>query len=64
MGEAGSVKWMFEQKLITYIPPRSTLNDYANNENTISIIEKLIQVSSLFFNDNEDKILILGENSR
>ena len=24
------LKWMFENKLINYVPPRSTLNDYAN----------------------------------
>jgi len=48
------LKWMFEQELIKYVPPRSTLNDYANNENTKNLIEKLIQVSALFFNENED----------
>ncbi len=41
------LKWMHEQELIKYIPPRSTLNDYANNEKTKLILEKLIQVSSL-----------------
>lgn len=52
------LKWMFEQELIKYTPPRSTLNDYANNENTKSILEKLIQISSLFFQANEDTIIL------
>ncbi len=52
------LKWMFESELIKSIPPRSTLNDYSNDENTIKLIEKLIQVSALFFNDNEDTLII------
>jgi hypothetical protein len=52
------LRWMFEQELIKSIPPRSTLNDYVNNENTKIIIEKLIQVSALFFNDNEDTTIL------
>lgn len=52
------LKWMFEQELISYIPPRSTLNDYSNDENTKFIIEKLIQLSALFFNDNEDTLIV------
>jgi transposase len=52
------LKWMFEQELIRYIPPRSTLNDYSNDENTRTIIEKLIQISALFFNENEDTAIL------
>ena len=52
------LKWMFEQELISYIPPRSTLNDYSNDENTKFIIERLIQLSALFFNDNEDTLIV------
>jgi len=52
------LKWMFEQELIKTIPPRSTLNDYSNDKNTIKLIERLIQVSALFFNDNEDTIIL------
>ena len=52
------LKWMFEQELIKHIPPRSTLNDYANDENTKKLIEKLIQVSALFFNENEDTAIM------
>lgn len=52
------LKWMFEKELIKSIPPRSTLNDYSNDENTRLIIEKLIQLSSLFFNDNEDTTIL------
>ena len=52
------LKKMFEEDLLKSIPPRSTLNDYSNNENTKQIIEKLIQVSALFFNDNEDTMIL------
>lgn len=51
------LKWMFEQELIRSIPARSTLNDYSNDENTKALIEKLIQVSALFFQENEDTII-------
>ncbi|VVB82729.1 Transposase DDE domain protein [uncultured archaeon] len=49
---------MYEQDLIKAIPSRSTLNDYSNDENTKAIIERLIQVSALFFNENEDTIIL------
>ncbi|MDP2672986.1 MAG: transposase [Nanoarchaeota archaeon] len=52
------LKWMFENELMKSIPPRSTLNDYSNNENTIKLIEKLIQISALFFQDNEDTMIL------
>jgi len=49
---------MYREELIRTIPPRSTLNDYANDENTLRLIEKLIQVSALFFNENEDTMIL------
>ncbi|VVB82431.1 Transposase DDE domain protein [uncultured archaeon] len=49
---------MYEEELIKTIPPRSTLNDYSNDENTKTIIERLIQISSLFFNENEDTVIL------
>ena len=49
---------MHEEGLIKSIPPRSTLNDYSNNENTLKLIERLVQVSALFFNDNEDTMIL------
>ena len=52
------LKWMLENGLINYVPPRSTLNDYANKENTKYLIEKLIQVSALFFQENEDTTIL------
>ncbi len=52
------LKRMFEDDLIKSIPPRSTLNDYVNNENTKFIVEKLIQASALFFTENEDTIIL------
>ncbi len=52
------LKKMYSEGLIQSIPPRSTLNDYANNESTKFLIEKLIQVSALFFAENEDTIIL------
>ncbi len=52
------LKWMFENELIKTIPPRSTLNRYSNYESTKALIERLIQVSALFFNENEDTIIL------
>lgn len=52
------LQWMFEKELIKSIHPRSTLNDYSNDENTKAIIERLIQVSALFFNENEDTAIL------
>lgn len=49
---------MQEDSLILYSPPRSTLNDYCNNEQTIAILEKLIQASALFFTDNENTLIL------
>jgi hypothetical protein len=52
------LRWMYERELIKSIPPRSTLNDYSNNLNTKKLIEKLIQLSSLFFVDEEDTVIL------
>ena len=52
------LRWMHERELIRYIPPRSTLNDYSNDFNTKKLIEKLIALSSLFFVDNEDTVIL------
>ncbi len=52
------LKKMFEEELLKSIPPRSTLNDYSNKEEVKKIIEKLIQLSSLFFVDNEDCVIL------
>lgn len=52
------LRWMYERELIKSIPPRSTLNDYVNDINTKKLIEKLISVSSLFFVDEEDTIIL------
>lgn len=52
------LKKMFEEGLIKIIPPRSTLNDYSNDENTKRLMEKLIQASSLFFSDEEKTLII------
>lgn len=52
------LKWMFENEMLKSIPARTTLNDYANDEKTKFLLEKLIQISSLFFRENEN-IMIL-----
>ncbi len=52
------LKKMYLEGLIQSIPPRSTLNDYANNENTKRLISRLIQMSALFFTDNEDTTIL------
>lgn len=52
------LKRMYKDGLIKSIPPRSTMNDYANKEDTKELISKLIQLSALFFNDNEDTIIL------
>jgi len=52
------LKKMYEEGRIRTIPPRSTLNDYSNDKDTRRLIEKLIQLSALFFNDNEDTLIL------
>jgi len=52
------LKKMYAEGLIQSIPPRSTLNDYANDWDTKSLIEKLIQISALFFTENEDTMIL------
>lgn len=52
------LRWMHENELIKSIPPRSTLNDYSNKESTKFMIEKLIQVCALFFQENEDTLIL------
>ena len=47
-----------EKGVLNNIPKRSTLNDYANDINIFRLIEKLIQLSSKFFLDNEDTLII------
>lgn len=50
-------KKMQEEGIITKIPPKSTLNGYANNEETREILSKLIQDSALFFLESEDTLI-------
>jgi len=52
------LKKMQEEGLLYYSPPKSTLNDYCNNENTLNLLEKLIRASSLFFIENENTLII------
>lgn len=47
-----------QKEVVERVIPKSTLNDYANNENVKSFLEKLIQASALFFNDNENTLIM------
>lgn len=44
----------FIQKIIS----RSTLNDYANKTDTIKLLQELILLSSTYFKDNEDTLIV------
>ena len=46
------------QDFIQDLISRSTLNDYANSEETILLLERLIQISSTFFKDQEDTLIV------
>ena len=43
---------------IGFIPKRSTLNKYMNDERTKKILEELVQQTALFFRENEDTLII------
>jgi hypothetical protein len=47
-----------DKRIINYIPKRSTLNKYMMLPKTKKIIEKLIEMSSLFFIEHEDTIIL------
>ncbi len=47
-----------EKGIIKYVPSRSLLNKYMLLEETKKIMEKLIQMSSLFFIENEDTLIV------
>jgi len=49
---------MKNKGLLNKIPPRSTLNDYANKKEIIHLLSKLIQISALFFIDNENTLIL------
>ena len=52
------LRWMYENQLISSLIPRSTMNDYANDQETLKLLEKLISISSLFFIDGEDTVIL------
>lgn len=52
------LKWMFENELISFIPPRSTLNDYSNKKNIKNLLESIIQFSAEFFKNEEDTAIL------
>jgi len=49
---------LYDQGFIQKIISRSTLNDYSNNSNTITLLERLIQISATFFKENEDTLIV------
>ncbi len=54
----GDLKILYDQDFIKKIISRSTLNDYANNTKTIELLERMIQISSLFFKETEDTLIV------
>lgn len=52
------LRWLKERGMITYVPPRSTLNDYVNKKDTRRLIEKLIRVSAVFFKSEKDTLIL------
>lgn len=49
---------LYDQGFIQKTVSRSTLNNYANNEKTITLLERLIQVSATFFKETEDTLIV------
>lgn len=52
------LKILYERGFVQKVISRSTLNDYANNDKTIELLERLIQVSSTFFRESEDTLVV------
>lgn len=52
------LKSMYEQGILLKVPPRSTLNDYANRNEIRLLLERLIQYSSTFFIENESTLIL------
>jgi len=52
------IRDLHRKGIISQIPTRCTLNNYFNDEQTKLILERLIQASSLFFQENEDTIIM------
>ncbi len=52
------IRILYDQGYITNIISRSTLNDYSNNAKTITLLERLIQVSATFFKKTENTLIV------
>lgn len=52
------LKKMYEEGLIPFVPSKSVLHLYANDDNTKHLISKLIQASALFFTENENTMIL------
>ncbi len=52
------LKKMHEENLLEKVLPKSTLNDYANKKDTLSLLSQLVQLSALFFIENEDTLIL------
>ena len=49
---------LYDEDLIHYVPRRSTLNNYADKEEIRELLEELIQISSVFFMEYEDTVIL------
>jgi len=49
---------LYKNGFISKLISRSTLNDFANNNEAIQILERLVQVSATFFKDTEDTLIV------
>jgi len=52
------IRKMKEDGFISYAPARSTLNDYANMDETLDILSQLIQMSAFFFREEENTLIL------
>lgn len=52
------LKKMHGEGLLSFIPSKSVLNLYANDENTQNLVSRLIQASALFFTDEENTLIV------
>lgn len=52
------LEMMHNERLLSFVPSKSVLNLYANDEETLQLISRLIQASALFFTENENTIIL------
>jgi hypothetical protein len=52
------IKILYNEGLISEKISRTTLNDYSNNEKSIEVLERLIQLSATYFKETEDTLIV------